>query len=335
MGLDRAVSLLRAAGEPTRLRLLAVLSKGELTVTELTQIMGQSQPRISRHLKLMCEASLLERFREGAWVFYRVADHIPEGIEASRLLGFIPFDDPTIQRDLERLSRVKEVRRQDAEVYFRDNADKWAEIRSLHVDEAEVEKAIQSLVHGTSFDAMLDLGTGTGRILELFADRVKRGVGLDQSREMLALARTRLEDKEISNCQVRQGDLFALPFDPSDGTQFDLITVHQVLHFLDDPASAIGEAARVLAPGGQLIIVDFAPHEVESLREDHAHRRLGFGDDAVKLWCGAAGLEVADVVHLLPPTQNGAKLTVSIWLAKSLLASDGARDVAKREALSQ
>ncbi|TNE58654.1 MAG: methyltransferase domain-containing protein [Alphaproteobacteria bacterium] len=315
MSLNHAISVLRAAGEPTRLRLLAVLSKGELTVTELTQIMGQSQPRISRHLKLMCEASLLQRFREGAWVFYRVADQIPEGIDASRLISFVPFDDPVIQRDLERLAAVKSARRQDAEVYFRDHAGEWAEIRSLHVDEAQVEAAMLGLVGPGPFEAMLDLGTGTGRILELFAERVGRSIGVDQSREMLALARTRLEDTGISNAQVRQGDLYALPFETSDQAAFDLITLHQVLHYLDDPAQAIGEAARVLAPGGKLLIVDFAPHDLEELREKHAHHRLGFSDETVRLWCDALGLDLVEARHLPPPQQNGSQLTVSLWLA--------------------
>ncbi|TNE35788.1 MAG: methyltransferase domain-containing protein [Alphaproteobacteria bacterium] len=315
MSLDRAISVLRAAGEPTRLRLLAVLSKGELTVTELTQIMGQSQPRISRHLKLMCEASLLQRFREGAWVFYRVAEQMPEGIDASRLISFVPFDDPIILRDLERLAAVKAARRQAAEAYFRDHAGEWTEIRSLHVDEAQVEAAMLDLVGSGPFDGMLDLGTGTGRILELFADRVSRGVGLDQSREMLALARTRLEDKGILDAQVRQGDLYALPFEASDTGAFDLVTLHQVLHFLDDPALALSEAARVLAPGGKLLIVDFAPHDLEELREKHAHHRLGFSDEAVQLWCDALGLELVEARHLPPPQQNGSQLTVSLWLA--------------------
>lgn len=332
MSLDHAISVLRAAGEPTRLRLLAVLSKGELTVTELTQIMGQSQPRISRHLKLMCEASLLQRFREGAWVFYRVADQLPEGIDVSRLISFVPFDDPILQRDLERLARVKSARRQKAEAYFRDHAGEWTEIRSLHVNEAKVEAAMLDLVGPGPFEAMLDLGTGTGRILELFAERVSRGIGLDQSREMLALARTRLEDKGISNAQVRQGDLYALPFEASDKTAFDLITVHQVLHFLDDPALALGEAARVLAPGGRLLIVDFAPHDLEELRETHAHHRLGFSDETVRLWCDALGLDLVEAKHLLPPQKNGSQITVSLWLVAAPETQTG--NAQKQEAQS-
>jgi ubiquinone/menaquinone biosynthesis C-methylase UbiE len=317
MDLERTIAMLRAAGEPTRLRLLAVLSKGELTVTELTQILGQSQPRISRHLKLMCEANLLERFREGAWVFYRIAELIPYGIEANRLLHFIPFDDAILQRDLERLDRVKEARRADAENYFSQNAQEWAEIRKLHIDESEVETVMADLVGEGPFETILDLGTGTGRVLEILSPLGRRSIGLDQSREMLSIARSRLEASDSPNCQVRQGDIYALPFEVQDNLKFDLITIHQVLHFLDDPAAAVMEAARVLAPGGRIVIVDFAPHEMEDLRERHAHRRLGFSDSEVRLWCEAAGLDVTKVIHLPPPSGSGNRLTVSLWLAVS------------------
>jgi len=314
MDLDRTIAVLRAAGETTRLRLLAVLSRAELTVTELTQVLGQSQPRISRHLKLMCEAELLERFREGAWVFYRVAERIPVGIEASRLLAFIPFEDPTILRDLERLERVKEARRVEADAYFSRSAAEWAEIRSLHVAEGEVEAAMSDLVGPGPFETILDLGTGTGRILELFAPLGRHGIGIDLSHDMLALARTRIQDADLSHCQIRQGDLYSLPFENGDAG-VDLILVHQVLHFLSDPAMAVAEAARVLSPMGRIVIVDFAPHDLEALREGHAHRRLGFSDEEVRLWCEAAGLSVSEVRHLSPPEGVGEKLTVSLWLA--------------------
>jgi ArsR family transcriptional regulator len=314
MDLDRAIAVLRAAGETTRLRILAVLSKGELTVTELTQVLGQSQPRISRHLKLMVEAELLERFREGAWVFYRLSEHLPLGLEASRLLGFIPFDDPTIVRDLERLERVQDVRRAEAEAYFSRSAAEWAEIRSLHVAERDVEEAMSKLVGPGPFHTILDLGTGTGRILELFAPLGSHGIGIDLSHDMLALARSKIQDANLTHCQIRQGDLYSLPFDNHD-RDVDLILVHQVLHFMSDPAAVISEAARVLSPKGQVVIVDFAPHDLEALRQNHAHRRLGFSEDEVRLWCEAAGLNVNETKHLAPSDDDGEKLTVSLWLA--------------------
>ncbi|HEY0833791.1 MAG TPA: metalloregulator ArsR/SmtB family transcription factor [Azospirillum sp.] len=307
--MDDLLATLKAAAETTRLRLLALCAHGELTVSELTQILGQSQPRVSRHLKLLCDAGLLDRFREGTFAFYRLAEKGPSAELARVLVDAIPSDDPTLALDLERLESIKRARSEAASSYFRENAGRWHEIRSLHVPEREVEEALVRLLPDDEggIGDLLDVGTGTGRMLEVLGPRARRAVGVDQSREMLSIARANLEAAGLRHCHVRQADMYQLPF-PSGS--FDAAVIHQVLHFAEDPADVLAEAARVLRPGGLLLIVDFAPHGLEALRAEHAHRRLGFADDEVALWCRHAGLDCAPVVHL-----PGDPLTVSIWPA--------------------
>lgn len=307
--MDTLLTTLRAAAEPTRLRLLAACAHVELTVSELTQIVGQSQPRVSRHLKLLCDAGLLNRRREGAWVFYGLADAsgTDTGHIGQMISGLVPKEDPQITLDHSRLEAIKKSRAECAQAYFRANANQWDRVRSLHVDDAEVEKALLDTLAPYRIDTLLDIGTGTGRILELLGDRIERGVGIDLSRDMLAVARANLEAADLLNCQVRQADMYGVPF-PHDS--FDAVTIHQVLHYADRPAMAIAEAARVLSPGGTLAIVDFAPHELEDLRSRHAHRRLGFADSEVEEWCRDAGLQLGSVMGL-----PGDPLTVMVWIA--------------------
>lgn len=306
---------LKAAGEDTRLRLLAVLDAAELTVTDLTEIMGQSQPRISRHLKLLAEAGLVERHREASWVFYRRAGTGPGGQVAARLLDLLDPADPVVARDRARLAEVRAQRAAQAQAYFTAHADRWDAIRSLHVPEAQVEGAILEALGPEPIGTLLDLGTGTGRMLEIFSPRIGRGLGIDLSPDMLGVARVNLEKAGIRNCSVRQGDIYAPP--AAEGG-FDAIIIHQVLHFLDEPARALREAARLLRPGGRLLVVDFAPHDLEFLREAHAHRRLGFSADTVAGWMAQAGL-VPALHRTLAPSGGGADtLTVSLWLGRAL-----------------
>jgi len=314
MRLEPLLAGLRAGGDPTRLRLLALLARGDLNVKDLTQILGQSQPRISRHLKLLTEAGLIDRFREGSWVFYRLAESGPQSALAQGIVGLVDPGEAVIARDLERLTAVKEERAAGAAVYFRAQAGDWDRLRALHVDEAEVERAMLEVIGERPFDRLLDLGTGTGRVLELLAPHIRRGVGIDLSHEMLSVARAKLDAAGYGHCQVRHGDLYALPF---EAASFDVVTIHQVLHYLDDPARAIGEAARMLRPGGRLLIVDFAPHDLEFLRQEQAHRRLGFAAGEVAKWIASAGLRLGLHSELSPPeTAAGTGLIVSLWLAE-------------------
>ncbi|MBO0333679.1 metalloregulator ArsR/SmtB family transcription factor [Sneathiella sp. CAU 1612] len=298
---------LRAAGEETRLRLLVLCGHSELTVSELTQILGQSQPRVSRHLKLLCEAGLLDRYQEGSWVFYRLSAKNNASLLARTLVDLVPEADPIVSRDLDRLESVKKARIMASEEYFRENAARWREIRSLHVPEEAVEEALLDLTKGHKISDFLDIGTGTGRMLELFGPKVTHAIGVDTSREMLSFARTAIEDAGLRNCQVRLADMYNLPF--TNQSQ-DAIVIHQVLHYAEDPAVAIREAARLLRSGGILAIVDFAPHTLDSLRTEHAHRHMGFDEDSIRANCIEAGLEPKDFTVL-----KGDPLTVNIWTA--------------------
>lgn len=302
--------MLRAAGDPTRLRLLLLLRQAELTVSELIEIVGQSQPRVSRHLKLLGEAGLLERFKEGSWVFYRAADR-GKGAELGAALASLA--DPSLgQADAARLAHVRQTRAAAAAAYFKANAPEWERIRALHAPEKDVEAGIVKLMTARPIQNLLDAGTGTGRMLELLAPHARRAVGVDVSPEMLAIARDRLLREDIKNAQVRLADTYRLPF-AGDTDAFDAVLFHQVLHYLDDPGAAVAEAARVMAPGGRLLIADFAPHALEFLRDDYAHRRLGFSDREVESWFASAGLKTGGSETIAPPSAE--KLTVKLWLA--------------------
>jgi len=318
---------LKASGEGTRLRILALLSQAELTVSDLTDILRQSQPRISRHLKLLVEASLVERFPEGSWAFFRLKERGGAAELTSALLGRLDPKDPVLLRDRERLAEIRAARAAAAQAYFSAHAAQWDRLRRLHVSDATVEAAIRAALAGAPIRSLLDLGTGTGRILELFGPELERGLGIDLSLAMLGLARARLERAGLRNCSVRQGDIYDLPL-PKDS--FDAAIVHQVLHYLDDGARAIREAARVLRPSGRILVVDFAPHELDFLREQHAHRRLGFASDTVSQWLVAAGLEVLMHQTLPPDPEGEGKIAVSLWLGRDrrMLLADASREVA-------
>jgi ubiquinone/menaquinone biosynthesis C-methylase UbiE len=323
---DELSSVLKAAGEETRLRLLALLGEAEVTVTELTEILRQSQPRISRHLRLLAESGLVVRFREGSWAFFRLPDHGDKAELARALTAQLDPDDPVVMRDRERLAEVRAARATAAQAYFRAHAAEWDRIRRLHAADAAVEAEIQAAVADKPFRSLLDLGTGTGRMLELLGPGLERGLGIDLSLDMLALARARLDRAGLRHCSVRQGDIYDLPL-PRDS--FDLVIVHQVLHYLDDGARAIREAARVLRPQGRLLVIDFAPHELEFLREEHAHRRLGFAQETVAQWLEQAGLDVVSHRSVPPDAGSDGEIAVSLWLARDpRLAIAGSREVA-------
>jgi len=304
---------LKAIAEPTRLRILALLGESELTVKDLTQILGQSQPRISRHLKLMAEAGLIDRFRDGSWVYL----HIAEGTEAADLarwlIAHVDRDEAAVARDRERFHAIQSKRAEASQSYFRQHAGEWNRIRALHVAETDVEEAMLDALGPGPFASFLDLGTGTGRILTLFADRYRRGLGLDVNKAMLAHARENLTSAGLDHAEVRHGDLYELSLPDGYATA---IVMHQVLHYLADASRAVREAARVLAPGGRLLIVDFAPHDLEFLREQHAHVRLGLSDGQMRQWLEEAGLTPRAPVKLPPAKADTENLTVTLWLAE-------------------
>ncbi len=313
-GLDKLVDILKAAGEATRLRLLVLLSAGDLTVTDLTDILGQSQPRISRHLKLLAEDELVERYQEGAWAYFRLRRDGAAAELVRAILATTDPADPVLVRDAQRLVAVKQTRSERAQAYFSRNASEWDELRRLHVSDEAVEAALLDAVGAVRVGSLLDLGTGTGRMLQLLEHLYDYGTGIDASRDMLTVARANLDKDGIVKASVRQGDIFNLPV---DGQEFDLVTIHQVLHFLDQPQLALSEAARVLKPGGRLAVIDLAPHALDHLREEHAHVRMGFSHDVMAEWLGKAGLTVERIIDIPPGGQAERALTVTIWLARS------------------
>ena len=297
--------LLQALADPTRLRILALLRRMELSVGELAIILDQSQPRVSRHVRILADAGVIERRREGSWVFLTIAS--AERTEPMFALVDAWADSPSdelFRCDASKLDRVRTDRAEAAGRYFSSHADTWDSIRSLHCAESEVEQAIGRALDSQPLGRFVDIGTGTGRMIELFGREAQQSIGVDRSSEMLRLARVKLEAAGIIS-SLRQGDMYSLPLD--DGCA-DTVIIHQVLHYAHSPATAIDEAARVLAPGGRLLIVDFAAHEREELRTTDAHIRLGFDDEAMAGWFAASGLKVDHVEHL-----KGGELTVTLW----------------------
>lgn len=307
-GLETLLGGLRAVAEPSRLRLLAVCAQGEWTVSELTQVLAQSQPRISRHLRLLADAGLLERVREGSWVFYRRAQ-AGEGARLVRALcRLLPDGAPTLTLDRQRLAAVREARRRLAERYFDGRAGGWDGEHDLGVEAARVEAALVRLFEDERPDSLLDIGTGTGRILQLLAPHIGFGLGIDLSHAMLAVARANLDRRLARNCQLRHGDMYQLPLQDAS---FAAVTLHQVLHFADDPLAVLGEARRVLRPGGRLVVADLARHGLERLRSEKRHRRLGFAEAEMTGWLEELGLEPEP-----PQRLPGEELTVVVWSAR-------------------
>lgn len=303
------VGVLRAAGEPTRLRLLALLAEGEHSVKDLTEILGQSQPRVSRHLKLLADAGLVERNAEGAWAYYRLAESEDVASLGHWVTERLAKDDADRVHDREKLLAVQAAQQAQAAAYFAKVAGRWDQLRQLHIPEEAVESAILKASKGTHADLLVDLGTGTGRMLELLKDHYKRGIGIDSSREMIAVARAKLAANAIGHAQIRLGDIADL--DASVGPA-DLIVIHQVLHYFDDPGRMLIQARKALKRGGDMLIVDFAPHAMEFLRTEHAHRRLGLSEAQMSGWARAAGLKVKALTKL-PPAKGTDGLTVCLW----------------------
>jgi ArsR family transcriptional regulator len=302
-----APEIFRALGDPTRLRILTLLRAMELSVGELAHVLGQSQPRVSRHVKILIDAALIERRKEGSWVFLSLGAPARVAPVFTLLDRWAEIDgpDPWKLADAARLAAVRADRAAAAEAYFAAHAKDWDEIRSLHIAESEVEAAIARALAGRDVGRLVDIGTGTGRMIALFGREAEHAVGVDRSPEMLRLARVKLAEEGLVAAELRQGDMYSLPL-PSGCA--DTVIIHQVLHYAQQPAAAVAEAARLLAPGGRLLIVDFAPHDREELRIRDAHLRLGFADDTMLKYIEAAGLEARIVERL-----EGGELTVTIW----------------------
>ena len=318
---DDLLDWLRAAGEPTRLRILALLRARDLAVGELVQILDQSQPRLSHHLKALTTAGLVERLPEGSWVFYRA---VSVGHAARFLDGLfeqVNLEQRPFSEDISELFDVDSRRANSAEAYFADVAETWDKIRELHSPNAAIEAALLSLAGAGPFKRMLDFGTGTGRMLTLFAPYAEAAEGIDLSHQMLTVARANLEKARISGARVRQGNVMSTPFDDDCA---DLVVIHQVLHFMDAPGKVIAEASRVLVPGGKLLIVDFAPHELEFLRADHGHHRLGIRHEMLNDWASRSKLSLSLPLSIEPPKNMEKGLTVNVWSAEKNIAREEA-----------
>lgn len=304
------LSILRAAAETTRLRIFALLINSELTVSELVEILKQSQPRVSRHLKLLCESGLLTRYQEGSWVFHRLSDKSKMASVIDGLTQMIDLEEAIFAEDQSRLQLVKDRNARQAAEYFSNNAIEWDDIRKMAVPDRDIEASILELLGHSSPDLLIDLGTGTGRMLQIFSPYINRGIGIDINREMLQLARSNLDCAGVTNCTVRLHDFNQTPFD--DET-VDAIVIHQVLHYIERPEKILLEATRILKVEGQLIVVDFLPHELEFLRQNHAHRRLGFADKTLTDWGKVCGLKASSVHHLHPEENKENRLSVGLW----------------------
>ncbi len=308
--------IFKALADPTRLRIARLLSAMELAVGELAQVLGQSQPRVSRHVGILCDAGLAERRREGSWVFLRPVsggeDPDPIVVAVERLLATAERENPAFARicedDRRKLAAIRDAREASAESYFAQHAAEWDDLRALHSADAKVEERLAQALSEASLGSVLDIGTGTGRIAELFAQTAEHVVALDKNLEMLKIARAKLQHLPAAQVELVQGDFTDLPFAASS---FDTVLLHQVLHFAQDPAVPLAEAARVTRPGGRIAIVDFAAHDREELRSRHQHVRLGFSDRQMRDLLHGAGFSARAPIAL-----EEGELVVKIWIGQ-------------------
>lgn len=313
--MSRAADIFQALADPTRVRIVVLLRAMELSVGELAQVLGQSQPRVSRHVKILCDNGIVERRKEGSWVFVALsgAAVVAPLLAMIDTLAVEAAGDHWGVADSARLAAVRADRAAAAAEWFEANAGQWDAIRSLHVADSEVEAAMARVLGGQAVGQLIDIGTGTGRMLELFAPLAERALGIDRSSEMLRLARVKLAERGLAQAELRQADLYALPLaDDAAGVAI----LHHVLHFAQQPGAAIAEAARVLSAGGRLLVVDFAPHEREELRIRDNHARLGFSDEQMLAWFETVGLAPVQT-----ETLGGGELTVKLWLARKVAST--------------
>ena len=317
--MEQLVNALKSIAEPTRLRLLAILANNELTVSEITEVLNYSQPRISRHLKLMCDAGILDRVQEGAWVFYKAKKSGVGGDLVKNIVELLPLDSQVVKKDSARLNEIYLEQAKKAAEYFEENASQWDSINQLYFSSDVVNDAILEEIKQVSnkYRKVYDLGSGTGNLVELLSEYAESVTGIDNSLPMLTIARAMLNSKSISNCDMRQGDICEIN---ASNESADLITMKHVLHYMNNPLLIFGEAARLLRIGGKFILVDFASHNVERLRTDYAHRRLGFTNDDIQVWCDQSKLKINSVKDISKVSIDDEQLTVRLWIMEKIEA---------------
>jgi len=307
--MEKFAAALKTLGHIDRLRIIALLAHGELTMTELVHILGLSQPRVTQYIKSLESVEIVERLREGSWVFSRLKRGNPALSKlVETTLQTMPENEALLNSDMRRLKEVREARSRVANAFFARVAQNSGQLGDEYLPQARIEEALLKIAGNRSYEFMIDMGTGTGRMLELFADRIKRGAGIDSNPDMLKVARHKLASDAFAHISVQQGDLHATPFREKAA---DLVTLHQVLHYLDDPREAIFEASRLLTQNGQLLIIDFEAHTEDHYRDDYAHRRLGFSDQDMIEWAGLAKLQLKTEITL----SNNNNPAVKIWTA--------------------
>ena len=306
-------NVMRALGDSTRLRIMRLIGAMELAVGELAHVLGQSQPRVSRHVAILADAGLAERRREGSWVFLRQSAAAGELTTrtVARLLAAAEEEDEGFARvcaeDRRHLAAIRDARDKNAAEFFARHAGEWDRLRALLAPADAVECALVSALGNSTLGSVLDIGTGTGRVAELLEPSARQVTGLDKSPEMLRFARSRLQHLPPGRVELVQGDFAALPFAPES---FDTVVFHQVLHYAHQPEYALAEAARVCRAGGRIAIVDLAAHDREELRRSHAHARLGFADEQMKAMLARHGFDTASAA-----TVEGGELAVKVWTA--------------------
>jgi len=311
--MDRISTALKAMGHNERLRIMALLSHGELTVSELVKILGLSQPRITQYIKSLEEAGIIDRVKEGSWVFSRISRANKDLFNlVSKTLEMLPRDDAILLADRRRLDDVRAERSKDADAFFDMVASDDGQLGDEYLPRDDMDNKIHEILGDNRFDFMIDLGTGTGRMLKLLADKIERGAGVDNNSAMLKVARHRLSETGQTHLSVRHGELAATPFGAETS---DLVTIHQVLHYLDEPADALREASRLLQGKGKLLIVDFAAHNQDDFRDKYAHRRLGFSDDDIRGWASDHGMNLTAIDNV---STGSGKPDVRLWLCEKL-----------------
>jgi DNA-binding transcriptional ArsR family regulator len=304
---DNYIDALKAISEPTRFRLVRLCAQGELTVSELMRIVGQSQPRVSRHLKLLQDAGILERFREQHWVFYRVAQEEHYQLLVSGLIKQIEKNETIIQLDQSRLIELQAARATLSETFIETELPDWLRLHEYHGDTARFESAVQDALAEKTVGHLLDVATGTGRMLKIVGPLASSGVGIDLSKKMVTVARSVLAESGLAHLTVRQEDMYQMRF---AARHFDTITIDQVLYFATNPDALIKETARVLKYGGRLLVVAFTASKTAKTPPS-----VGIELSDIQQWIESAGLKITNT-NILP----GDSLDIS------LLVSEKAKD---------